>query len=211
MDQEYKTTKGLSNSAIKLIAVATMIIDHVAAFLLPTLVPATPRVIIVIMRIIGRISFPLYAFLLTEGYIHTRDRKRYGLGLLIFALISEIPWNLVNTGAFLYEKQNVFFTLFLGYFGICMYEKYKTHEGACMAWQAALLIVSYFLKADYGPVGYAVILLIYIIRERGWLRDFSIHIYNGERGFIKTPFLKYVFYAFYPLHLLLFYVLLYNK
>ena len=62
--------------------------------------------------VIGRWAFPIFAFLIVEGFLHTHGRKKDGLNLLFFALISEIPFNLVNVNDFFYSKQNVFFTLF---------------------------------------------------------------------------------------------------
>ena len=122
--QKYKVFSG---SALKMIAVVTMLIDHVGHILLsqyPLAVDVWCEIgeeqisLYWIFRTIGRTAFPIYCFLLTEGYIHTHDRKKYGLNLLVFALISEIPWNLEHVGKIAYpDKQNVFFTLFLGYIG----------------------------------------------------------------------------------------------
>lgn len=179
-----------TNSTLKLLAAAAMLVDHIAAFLLEPLGVTGPTV--TVMRLIGRVSFFLYAFLLTEGCLHTRNLKKYGMRLLLFAFISEIPWDLVNTGTLFYEKQNIFFTLFLGYLGICMFERHKADVVLCMVWQAGLLAAGYFLNADYGVPGYALILLLYIL---------PIHSSGMERGCINTPALKYAFYAFYPVHL----------
>ena len=112
--------KVLSGSALKCIALITMIVDHTAYVLL-----TKGTHLYTVMRAIGRLAFPIYCFLITEGFLHTRDRKKYGIRLFLFALISELPWNLMNRGTLLYEKQNVFLTLLLGYLGLCAVEYFK--------------------------------------------------------------------------------------
>ena len=124
----------LSGSALKLIAIITMLIDHTGAVLLSMYQPAQ-RVLFtllgreysvyLIFRDIGRVAFPIFCFLLLEGFRHTGSRFRYGRNLLLFALISELPWNLMFTNTLRYERQNVFFTLFLGYLAFCAIEYFK--------------------------------------------------------------------------------------
>ncbi|MBQ8467912.1 MAG: hypothetical protein IJ546_09510 [Prevotella sp.] len=135
-DNRLQRFKILSGSGLKIVAVVTMLIDHLALYLWRvdpdmweplftighhTLTPY------LLLRGIGRLAFPIFAFLIVEGYQHTRDRWRYGRNLLVFALLSELPWNLVHTGTWHYSHQNVFFTLFLGYLGICVIEHYRTY------------------------------------------------------------------------------------
>ena len=94
----------LSGSWLKIIATAAMLIDHVTFVFLSR----TPVVLFTLfgrtltlyalLRGIGRIAFPIYAFLITEGYLHTRNKEKYGLRLLIFAVISEICWDLERSG-----------------------------------------------------------------------------------------------------------------
>ncbi len=225
--------KVLSGSVLKLIAVVTMLVDHVAyAF------PAVKSVVLVallgktitlytIMRLIGRLAFPIFAFLLVEGFLHTSDRVKYGASLLAFALISEIPWNLFNSGKLFYASQNVFFTLFLGYLGIFVYEKFKKDKGMMLALLALLVFASAFLRCDYGAKGFALIMILYFLRDEkplmavcgtgilaGGINTFGVAagfattlFYNGERGFIRGKVLKYCFYAIYPIHMLLIYLL----
>ena len=231
MNLNYKI---LSGSALKLLAVACMLIDHLAAFywyIDPWYHEAlfhighkavTPYFV---LRAIGRIAFPIFAFLIVEGFLHTRSRRRYGINLAVFALISEIPWNLVHTGTWLYPGQNVFFTLLLGYVGLCAIEKFAGNKGGYLLGSLlGLLVVSIFLRADYGCSGYGFILLLYALRENKilqavigscvlgsrWIAGLAfipINMYNGKRGFVKGPVLKYAFYLFYPLHLLVLYFL----
>ena len=121
--------KGVYGSTLKLIA--TMLVDHTAATILERLLAArrlsdavTGSAMIpydslyltyMIMRLIGRIAFPIFCFLLVEGFVHTRSKWKYTLRLAIFALVSEIPFDLALFGKpFYFGYQNVFFTLLIG-------------------------------------------------------------------------------------------------
>lgn len=106
MNMTLKPAFGLSGSALKVIAMISMVIDHIALYLLEH-----GTVLYETMRCIGRIAFPVFAFLIAEGFIHTRSRYRYFFTLLGFAVISEIPWYLLNGADGTY---NVMFTLALG-------------------------------------------------------------------------------------------------
>jgi hypothetical protein len=95
----------LSSFTSKCIALSTMAIDHIGAVLLPS-----PKYLL--LRLIGRISFPIFCFLIVEGYYRTKNLKKYILRLFAFALISEIPYDLAFKKSFIYlNKQNIFFTL----------------------------------------------------------------------------------------------------
>ena len=222
----------LSNSGLKCIALVTMLIDHVASVFLhddPLLLFqlfGKDITLYAIMRLIGRLAFPIYAFLLVEGFHYTQDKKKYGLRLLIFALISEIPWNLEHSGAFFYSSQNVFFTLFLGLAGLYVIEELKKGENKVrnIILLFVLLLVSIFLRADYGCSGFGFILLLGLLRPYPiyravigacflggrWMAGLAfipIAFYNGKRGFIQGRFLKLLFYAVYPLHMLILFFL----
>lgn len=220
--------KFLSGSWLKMLAVVTMSIDHLAYFLWSDnpafhteLFSLRSRVVTVwiLLRMMGRMAFPLFAFLLVEGFQHTHDRKKYGLNLFFFALISEIPWNLVHSGTLIYPRQNVMFTLLLGYLGLCALKYFRVDKLRMTLSVLGLFVVAFFARADYGYLGYAFILLLYALRENAVVRAVAgcaalpshliggmafipIAFYNGERGFIKGPVGKYLFYAFYPVHLL---------
>ena len=101
--------KGLSGSALKAIALVSMTVDHIAYYLMEHGTWTYDM-----MRTVGRMAFPIFAFLLVEGYGHTRSTRKYALSLLAFALISEIPWWLLNHD----NTHNVFFTLLLGLIAI---------------------------------------------------------------------------------------------
>lgn len=232
MEAEQGKWKILSGSALKLLAIVSMLVDHLAAFLWydePWCTDAWFSIghremsAYALMRMFGRIAFPLFAFLIVEGFQHTRNRKRYGIQLLIFALISELPWNLVHGGQFFYRGQNVLFTLLLGYLGLCALERFRDDKKKLLASMLGLLVVSIVLRADYGCSGYGFILLLYVLRNQQLVRAIigccvlgsrwvagtafiPIALYNGKRGFVRGPVGKYFFYLFYPLHLLIIYL-----
>lgn len=229
MKDSQRKWQCISGSGLKLIAMITMLIDHVTLFLLadhadilePLFTLGTAQVsVYYILRSVGRIAFPLYCFLLTEGFVHTENRRRYGRNLLAFALISELPWNFVHTGTLLYGTQNVFFTLFFGYCALCMIERMKQRPAAGAVGILLLFALAYFFQADYGYLGVAAIIAMYALRTqyavravvctclfsarwRAGMAFVPIALYNGERGFIKGRAGKYICYAFYPLHLLI--------
>lgn len=81
----------MSGSALKVIAVISMVIDHSAYYLMEH-----ETLLYEVMRCFGRIAFPVFAFLIAEGFQHTRNRIKYFLQLLGFAVVSEVPWYLLN-------------------------------------------------------------------------------------------------------------------
>ena len=227
------SNKCISGSMLKLIAVATMLIDHLGVHIVrftpwgrQTLFELGHHVLTpyTLMRGIGRMAFPIFAFLIVEGFLHTRNRVKYGRNLLLFAFLSEIPWNLVHKNAFFWSQQNVFFTLFLGYLGMLCIEHFQTDSRKMALSLLTLLTCSFVLRADYGCAGFGFILLMYALRENPLLRAIigsctlsstwraglafiPITLYNGQRGFVKGNLLKYAFYLFYPLHLFALYLL----
>ncbi len=220
--------KILSGSVLKLIAVITMLIDHIGyvfyafpAFRVPLFTALGETVTVYfILRKIGRLAFPLYCFLIGEGLIHTRNQVKYLLRLLVFAVISEIPYNLMISGKLLCDtNQNVFFTLFFGALSIYFYRNFKNNLLKAVL-MLAVLGISVVFSADYGAAGMVIILLLYVLRGHPIVQAIAgyplfsggvyavaafipISLYNGKRGFIKSPVLKYFFYLFYPLHILL--------
>ncbi|MBO4695919.1 MAG: TraX protein [Lachnospiraceae bacterium] len=225
----------LSGSVLKLIAVITMAIDHTAAHLLEYVPALGTKLFILsiphvssravtpyfIMRAIGRTAFPLFCFLLVEGFMHTSNRLRYGLSLFLAALISEIPFDLVH-GQFPFGKQNVFFTLLFGFFGLCIFEHFRDRIVLRGLLLVALFVFTYFFHADYRIGGVTFILLIYVARTELIVVAFAgciilqiasfpayilMGLYNKKRGFVKGPVLKYAFYLFYPVHLTIIYLI----
>ena len=231
----------LSGSWLKVIAMVLMLIDHVALFILRYVPEFTEPLMTIgrqtitwyfLLRSVGRLAFPIFCFLLVEGFQHTHDRRKYGRNLLVFALISEIPFNLTYGGHLYGWSQNVFFTLFLGFLALCVVRRWEEvlpqsaifaeHNRRMALRLLALIIASYLLRCDYGNCGISFILLLYVLRRNEVLRAaigccflgsrwiaglafIPIAFYNGRRGFIQGTFGKYLFYLFYPFHLLALY------
>ncbi len=140
-----KPAFGLSGSALKVIAMISMVIDHVALYLMEH-----GTVLYETMRCIGRIAFPVFAFLIAEGFIHTRSRYRYFFTLLGFAIISEIPWYLLNGAD---GTHNVMFTLALGVATLmvlkifCNVVRYRDSFGR-LAWPDLLLGLAWIMSGE---------------------------------------------------------------
>jgi len=230
---------GLSGSTLKIIAIVTMFIDHIGAFLVePILFKANPymtrpilwgltleqlRTLDTSLRLIGRLAFPIFTFLIVEGLLHTRNKKNYLIRLSLFALISEIPFDLARSHVmFDFSYQNVFFTLAIGLSVLWAMQHYE-NQGWKWLFPAVGMLLATFLKTDYSWYGIGLIVLHDLTRGlkiKGqvilalWLSAqytavlalLPIHFYNGQRGLS----LRYLFYWFYPLHLLLFYFIATN-
>ena len=179
--------KGISGSTLKMIAIVTMVIDHIGAAVLARLLMVnglgeldqTNADAIMqwlsangalywtytVMRMIGRVAFPIFCFLLVEGFLHTHDVKKYAMRLGLFALLSEIPFDLAFSSKILeFNYQNVFFTLFIGLLTMIAYRAVEEKEEWGQAWKVILYILivaagmalAYFLKTDYAEKVYSV-------------------------------------------------------
>lgn len=229
MNELTKIKTGLSGFWIKMIAIVTMLIDHLGAAIFPEQLW---------MRYIGRLAFPIFCYLIVEGFIHTKDVNKYGARLLIFALISEIPFDLAFYGtAISWEHQNVFFTLFLGLLSLIVISGNGVLISKIISVVLAM-IAAWSFGTDYGGAGVLLIVCFYLFRNNKWksaiaffvinfffitrysnfeylwkyhlfwnfyiqdvafLSILPIGLYNGTRGYN----MKWFFYLFYPVHLLL--------
>ncbi|WP_315121710.1 TraX family protein [uncultured Clostridium sp.] len=246
--KELSRKRGLSGSTLKIMAVISMLIDHIAAVLILMgiyykFIPyaentaiahsSNLNTIYLLMRAIGRISFPIFCFLLVEGYIHTSNKKKYALRLFIFALISEIPFNLAfGNKMFIPASRlnNVFFTLFLGICVMYIIEFIKSKEINKVVTAIGIIativvfgVIAKFIKCDFNYYGILCISLFYIFRENRILQILSgiiVFLYQapGSFGIVYLSLLaiyfyngerglntKYFFYVFYPAHLLILY------
>ncbi len=208
---------GLNGCVLKCIAMTSMLVDHIGAVLFPQYL---------VFRMIGRLAFPIYCFLLVEGAVHTKDIRKYEIRLLIFALISEVPFDLAFYGRIWLKSQNVFFTLFLGVVAIDLM-KDNVHKLNNYLIIALLVIAAEILRTDYGGAGIVFIVCYYLLYQKKVLKQavflvenaalygigvqtyasfavLPMLLYNGRKG----PSLKYFFYIFYPAHLLILYLII---
>ena len=201
---------------LKMMAIIAMAIDHIGAVLFPQYD---------VFRIIGRIAFPIFAYTLVEGFLHTRDVKKYMKRLGLLALCSEILFDLAFFGTPLeFSHQNVFFTMFLGIAMLYLLLKNISKVRQIII-VIVMLLISEFLCTDYSSAGLFMILWYYQFRGSRMLQlvgmaivnilylggmqvyaclsAIPIAMYSGERG----PSCKWFFYWFYPIHLLILYFL----
>lgn len=212
---------GLNGLVLKLIALTTMIIDHYGAIFQPSEMT---------FRMIGRLAFPIYCFLLVEGFIHTSNIKKYAFRLLAFALISEIPFDYAFYRGLYWGHQNIFFTLFIGLLAMYFIDRKDVQESASPLIAVGAAAAATFLATDYSFIGIIYILVFYYSRNlppvrrmslvagiifltnlvsTGWIQQYSLLslpvllTYNNKPGPKIKP-LQYAFYWAYPLHLALF-------
>ncbi len=250
--------KGITGSTLKIIAVVTMIIDHIGASVLWMLLKerrilyavsgldtifsltGSDRTLALLwwgMRIVvGRIAFPVFCFLLVEGFLHTKNAAKYTGRLFLFALISEIPFDLMLfENVYAPDYQNVFFTLLAGFLcmqGMSLVDRKSVENGRFHSFFSVFLKIlivvlgmsaGYFLKTDYGASGVAFILLLYFFRGQkkrqiaaGCVGSILLlEEWAAPLAFLFIAFykgkrglkLKYLFYVIYPLHLFLLYLI----
>lgn len=213
---------GISAAVLKWIAVVTMIIDHFAVAVYPQFASYEYSVYY-IMRKIGRLAFPIYCFLLVEGFFHTKNVKKYFRNCFLFAILSEIPFNMAIFGQVFYSRgQNVYFTLCIGLATLIILDRRKRYpKSKYMLLQIFIIVlaasIGQILDVDYHWKGVLFIVMFYYVRNmQEWIRNLvgicafayegmaplaflPIHFYNGTRG----RQMKYLFYAIYPIHLLI--------
>lgn len=250
LENMWDTRSGtFSADMLKLTAMITMLIDHIGAGILEYLIIQVPlsektnEILITIdqvLRLIGRISFPLYCFLLVQGFFHTKSRLKYAGNLLLFALLSEYPFDFIFSGGLDFSSSNVLFTLLIGLLTMWGIEKAGSKIFLQVLISAIGIFTATILHTDYSWMGILLILSLYFLRDnRFWqctisfilffsalvfrsagyynsiwrsaLRQLSseytlifsfwiMYRYNGRR-YLKRG--KYLFYSFYPVHLLL--------
>lgn len=230
--------RGLSGTALKMIACITMLIDHIGAscieagLLLPELEKgevsggALDQLSLFqldrVLRFTGRLAFPIFCFLLVEGFVHTHDVKKYVRRLFLFALISEVPFDLAFFRTpFALDHQNVYWTLALGVLAMAGLKHYEKPNGS-VSWKGLLCAAGCTLAAllactDYDGIGVLILCALYLTRADrkyqcivgavlfAWERTAPLAFvllwfYNGQRGRC-TPAMQKVFYWFYPVHL----------
>ena len=146
----------MNTFTLKIIALITMLIDHIGSIFFPEML---------FLRFIGRLAFPIYAFLLVQGYLHTTNTpkfKKYISRMALFAFISEISFDLC-----FYQKpiylgyQNVYFTLLLGLLALYTYELLEKKNKDGFYSILAFSVLAFLLKSDYNVIGIIFIFMFY--------------------------------------------------
>ena len=214
----------MTSFGIKLLAMISMIFDHFGLIFLQNNA---------LFRIIGRLAFPIFAFQLAVGYSHARNKEKHIIRMLAFAVLSQLPFMffvetaLPGFGHFL----NIGFTFSIALLGMYVIENIKnfTYKSFLLP---LILLLSCALPIDYGFTGVLLCISFYIFRNHKYLNLLSaffiivlkvfleqevmkfamiyallpIFLYNGKKG-LDNKFSKYLFYVFYPAHLILFAVI----
>lgn len=207
----------MSSFSLKIIAIIAMTLDHWNVIL------GGP----IYMRILGRLSFPIFSFLIGEGYRHTKNKKKYFVKIFLYSILLQMPVYFFYSKE---EKLNIFFTLASGILLLSILENNKMSNVIKYFCALILLIISEYLKFDYGSYGIISIFIFYKFKEKKMLisflfllvnivyivsgKIFSIQIfslfslififkYNGKEGKKNKQF----FYLYYPTHILLLYLL----
>lgn len=216
----------IDGTVLKLIAMVTMLIDHIGDIFFPETMW---------LRFIGRIAMPVFAFFIAEGYSYTHDRKKYLLRLGIFAVISELPFDFTFTRGITLTHQNIMLTFFLAVLALLLWDRITQAEGktpvlkilaGCIVIMA-ISILALLLSADYSFFGILSVWIFYLLRKKPhWLRSLGgvgflavtqtvgyhlgiglslipLLLYNGKKG----KGLKWLFYVFYPGHLLVLFLI----
>lgn len=229
--------KMLPQEVLKLIACVTMFIDHFGHAIVPGLPVPHMAELYYACRIIGRIAFPIYAFLLCEGMCHTRDPRNYILRLGAGILLAELPFDLLIEGGISWASQSVMVTLTLGALMLLCLQKVE------QKWIKLLIVLLFgvladLARSDYGGWGIAMIaafaaldrlpelalgiLLINAVMPSAVIPLFGINLsvqtfgavamipislYSG-RKVTRSRALQWGFYLFYPVHLLILWMIL---
>ena len=149
---DIKKYQILDGTALKIIAMISMVLDHAGDMLFPD---------VMWPRMIGRLAMPVFSFCIAEGFTHTKDKKKYLCRLGVFALISEISFDLAFEGKVGAAHQNIMLTFFLAVAALMLYDRVqgekdperehspfgRTVLGVCVV--AAISVLSFLLRADY--------------------------------------------------------------
>ncbi len=260
MNDKLAVFKRINGNTLKVIACVIMLIDHMTAGIVipvvrcglyPDSVPYEKiELVYEVLRAIGRNSFPIFCFLIVEGFIHTTSRRRYALGLFVFGLISEPFFDgILNAEEeffnpdlfevlrvnrpFLNEQCNVFFTLLLGLIAIWMIERifntdlsFEIRAALSLLSCGCIIFIAELIHSDYHGFGVGLIIVFYLLRmyeplnlmagyfllsliEREFFSfpSFVLLLFYNKKQGRKLGLFKYLFYAFYPVHIFGIYML----
>lgn len=166
MDSSASKNFELTAAVLHIIAMTLMLMDHLWATLLPAKEWLTCA---------GRVAFPIFAFMAVEGYFHTRSFKKYILRMLLFAVLSEIPFDLMYGGTWFYPvHQNVLWTFLLGLLGVWLMEQVRKKGKiwmyllVCVLVVPAGLVLGTLCMVDYYGVGVLTVFVFYFLHGRKW-------------------------------------------
>ncbi len=166
MDSSASKNFELTAAVLHIIAMTLMLMDHLWATLLPA------REWLTCAR---RVAFPIFAFMAVEGYFHTRSFKKYILRMLLFAVLSEIPFDLMYGGTWFYPvHQNVLWTFLLSLLGVWLMEQVRKKGKTwmyllvCVLVVPAGLVLGTLCMVDYYGVGVLTVFVFYFLHGRKW-------------------------------------------
>mgnify|MGYP001261951068 FL=1 len=166
MDSSASKNFELTAAVLHIIAMTLMLMDHLWATLLPAREWLTCA---------GRVAFPIFAFMAVEGYFHTRSFKKYILRMLLFAVLSDIPFDLMYGGTWFYPvHQNVLWTFLLGLLGVWLMEQVRKKGKTwmyllvCVLVVPAGLVLGTLCMVDYYGVGVLTVFVFYFLHGRKW-------------------------------------------
>lgn len=166
MDSSASKNFELTAAVLHIIAMTLMLMDHLWATLLPAREWLTCA---------GRVAFPIFAFMAVEGYFHTRSFKKYILRMLLFAVLSEIPFDLMYGGTWFYPvHQNVLWTFLLSLLGVWLMEQVRKKGKTwmyllvCVLVVPAGLVLGTLCMVDYYGVGVLTVFVFYFLHGRKW-------------------------------------------
>lgn len=217
----------ITGTVLKSLAMVTMLIDHLAVVIWPDVTltatglwPGSQNVPLAyfLMRLVGRIAFPLFAFLLVEGFWHTHNVRRYAERLVLLGMISEAPYDLaLHQTVCDWSSQNIFFTLALALGAIWALDRERrTHPLRAFLLVMVLGLLAEGLHTDYQSFGVGLVVILYVLHDRRMLQSLwgsllclfegpsvivsfiLTGLYSGQRGRGNG----YGWYVVYPLHLL---------
>ena len=158
----------MNRNSIKYLAAAAMLIDHIAAFLLQS-----ESILYMVFRTAGRLTAPIMCFFLAEGFRYTSSKKKYGIRLLAFAIISQIPYIIANENTILTLKFNMIFTLLLSFTILLAYENIQNSLTRTLV---ICILIATSIFSDWGIIAPLWILTFYILQndEKRRLIAFSV-------------------------------------
>lgn len=163
-DSTSSSSFSLNRNQLKYLAIFAMLLDHIAWILSQNYYDSSwEYALCFVFRTLGRLTAPIMSWFLVQGYIHTSSKKRYASRLLIFALISQIPFALVRSGKFWTNELNVIFTLLLSFLMLCIIDSPLDRFPKVLL---ALLLFALSAFCDWAIFMPLMVLIFYLLRDR---------------------------------------------